>query len=611
MVDTRKGIAPSGTAVARRLAGCLLLPLCLIAACGAQPSSPAATDGRTPVSRPSPTAADPGRLAEPATPPPAAVPLLATRAAQVQDALAAGAPLNALEGLEGPQEQAWRLALDDSRVHAAVTSPDGRPLRAELFGVYLLGPGDAAGAAEPCREQSCYRVEIYNYASNSTVIAVVDPAAGLVHSVEHFADTQPTVTPQHLMDLAAQIALAAPEVRDELGLAPDATMIQQPQMKVQFQATACERSHHLCVAPIFVWGERALWVIVDLVDYSIIGLRWTELGVSSRRPISEQRLQDDVVTAMFCERSTALQRGPWSLNYLLTGSDGLQLDDVRFNGVPVLASAKLVDIHISYSSREGFGYSDALGCPAFSAAAVVAWNGPSVVPIAAADGVGGFALEQRFRSELWPMPCNYAYLQRYEFYDDGRFRIAIVNEGRGCGNDGTYRPVLRIAPAGDALGFAEWGGQAWQPWSSEGWQLQREGTAYTPEGYQYQLADATGAGWFIEPGQGQFGPGDAGDNAYLYVSRRHADRDEGESDMPTLGDCCNSDERQGPERFLEPAEPIDKTPLVLWYVPQLKNADAPGAERCWADARLEGGVFVPEVWPCSAGPMFVPIGGRP
>jgi hypothetical protein len=413
------------------------------------------------------------------------------------------------------------------------------------------------------------------------------------------------------MDLAAQIALAAPEVRDELGLAPDATMIQQPQMKVQFQATACERSRHLCVAPIFVWGERALWVIVDLVDYTIIGLRWTELGESSRRPISEQRLQDAVVTAQFCERSSALERGGWSLSYLLTASDGLRLDDVRFNGAPVLASAKLVDVHISYSSREGFGYSDALGCPAFSAAAVVAWNGPQVVPITGADGVGGFALEQRFRSELWPTPCNYAYVQRYEFYDDGRFRVALVNEGRGCGNDGTYRPVLRIAPAGERLGFAEWDGQGWLPWASEGWALQDEDTAYTPEGYQYRLADRAGAGWYVEPGQGQFGRGDAGDSAYLYVSRRHADRDEGESDMPTLGDCCNSDERQGPERFLEPAEPIDGAPLVIWYVPQLKNADTPGAERCWADARLQDGVFVPEVWPCSAGPMFVPIGGAP
>jgi hypothetical protein len=578
----------------------LFVPMWLIAACGA-PATPTPTAGRTPVSRASPTAADPGRLVERSTPE-AAAPLLATRSAQVRGALASDSPILTLGGLGEAEGLAQQLATADGRVRAATTAADGRPLRAEVFGVYPLAPGDTATAPEGCAGGACYRVEIYNYANDSTILAIVDPAAGLVRSVVPLADTQPTVVPQHLMDLAAQIAIAAPEVREELGLAPDAAMIQQPQMKVQFRASVCERSRHLCVAPIFVWGERALWVIVDLVDYNIVGLRWTELGESSRRPVTEQRLQDDVVTAQFCERATELARDGWSLRYTLTGSDGLRIDDVRFGGAPVLRSAKLVDVHISYSSREGFGYSDALGCPSFSAAAVVAWNGPAVLPLAG----GGFALEQRFRSELWPTPCNYAYVQRYEFAPDGSFRVAIINEGRGCGTDGTYRPVLRIAPAAESLGFAAWDGQGWRGWEREGWQLQSEG-ATTAEGYQYRLADAAGAGWYIEPGQGAGGAGDPGDNAYLYVSRHPADRDEGESDLPTLGDCCNSDERQGPERFLEPAEPLGDAPLVIWYVPQLRNAGTPGAERCWADARLEDGVFVPVVWPCSAGPRFVPL----
>ena len=57
---------------------------------------------------------------------------------------------------------------------------------------------------------------------------------------------------------------------------------------------------------------------------------------------------------------------------------------------------------------------------------------------------------------------------------------------------------------------------------------------------------------------------------------------------------------------MTPAEPLGDGPLVLWYVPQLRNSDQPGAQRCWADAVLEGGVFVPQVWPCAAGPLFVP-----
>ena len=578
----------------------LLLVWCiaafLLTACGQVPAS-APPSGRTPVSRPSPPPAEIGQLAVPRPSDPAKLPLLAARNALVALALAGPVPVIALAGLTGAPQAAQDLALGDARVRQAVFTADGQPMRAEVFGVYPLGPADQLALGDLCAGQDCYRVEIYNFANNATIIVIADPAAGAVRAVSALPDTQPTVVPQALMDLAAQIALAAPEVREALGPTPDAAMIQQPQMKVQFQATACERSRHLCSAPIFVWGERALWVIVDLVDYTVIGLRWTELGASSRRPISEQRLQDTVVTARYCDQPSELAQAGWSLRYLLTSSDGLLIEDVRFNGVPVLRSAKLVDVHISYSSREGFGYSDALGCPAFSAAAVVAWNGPSIEPLVAGDGGAGFALVQRFRSEFWPTPCNYAYVQRYEFYADGRFRVVFVSEGRGCGNDGTYRPLLRIALAGEQLGFSAWDGRGWQGWPTEGWRLQAK-QASTPEGYQYRLADGIGGGWYLAPG--------ATDNAYLYLSQQAARRDEGLSDLPTLGDCCNSDERQGPDRFVTPAEPLGDGPLVLWYVPQLRNSDQPGAQRCWADAALEGGVFVPQVWPCAAGPLFVP-----
>ena len=60
----------------------------------------------------------------------------------------------------------------------------------------------------------------------------------------------------------------------------------------------------------------------------------------------------------------------------------------------------------------------------------------------------------------------------------------------------------------------------------------------------------------------------------------------------------------------EIAESLEYAPLVIWYVPQLKNSDTPGAEYCWADSILQDGVFVPRVWPCAAGPLFVPIGGN-
>jgi hypothetical protein len=554
------------------------------------------------VSRATAILADPGQLAQrPAAP--AAIPQLAARQTAVSAALASDQPVLVRSGLDESSRRAQDIAVREPRVLAELVTSSGEPLWSEVFGVYPLGPADITEATVACRDRQCYRVEIYNFAANSTVLAVVDAAAERVVAVEKLDNTQPTVVPRELMDLAAQLAMADPDVRAELGVAPDAAMIQQPQMKVQFQATACERSRHLCVAPIFVWGERALWVIVDLTAYTIIGLRWTDLGASGRVPISEQQLQDDVVTARYCEQATFLERDGWQLEHVLTGSDGLRIDDVRFNGVPVLSSAKLVDIHISYSTNEGFGYTDALGCPRFSQAAVVAWNGPQIEELP-----NGFALTQRFRSEFWPTPCNYAYIQRYEFFRDGSVRVAFVNEGRGCGTDGTYRPVLRIVPAVEQARFAEWDGSAWQEWPSERWVLQQTDSPATPEGYSFRVLGADGRGLAIEPGRGQFEDNAAGDNAYIFVSRLDPARDEGESELATLGDCCNTDERQGPERFLQPAEALGASPLVVWYVPQLANSDVPGAERCWADAVVENGILAPRVWPCAAGPRFVPIG---
>jgi hypothetical protein len=215
---------------------------------------------------------------------------------------------------------------------------------------------------------------------------------------------------------------------------------------------------------------------------------------------------------------------------------------------------------------------------------------------------------QEFRSQGWPLPCNYSYRQRYEFYDDGRYRVAVASIGSGCGNDGMYRPVLRIDPSGESLTFSEWDGEAWQDWTTEQWAVQTPATTYTPEGYAYRYLDADDQGFYIEPGRGQFGDGGRGDSAFIYVTRWQPDRDEGESDMLTIGPCCNADHQQGPEKFIQqPPEPIAGAPITIWYVPQLKNDDTPGREYCWASSVLEGGVYVPKVWPCFAGPLFVPV----
>ncbi|MFZ8507299.1 hypothetical protein ACO1M3_13835, partial [Staphylococcus aureus] len=86
------------------------------------------------------------------------------------------------------------------------------------------------------------------------------------------------------------------------------------------------------------------------------------------------------------------------MDYLLTGSDGLMISNVKYKSQQVINSAKLVDWHVSYSGTDGFGYSDAVGCPVFSEAAVVATEPPQVANIMEADTVAGFMLEQKFFS---------------------------------------------------------------------------------------------------------------------------------------------------------------------------------------------------------------------
>lgn len=568
----------------------------ILAACGSLPNPPLA---------PTPTSVGVVVPNPPLAPGSYELPALQARATQVQAELSQNIPILLLPDLDQTRLLAEEIAIRDPRFQEDLRSPQGEPLRNEIFGVYPARESDLTEATMRCAVARCYRVEMYNYAYNLATVAFVDVDDRLLVAVTKLPEAQPDIPP-HLRELAVQIAVNAPEVTDALGFQPQADMAVMASTKTALNRTRCQRSRHLCVAPTFVVGERALWAIVDLTDGALVGVRWTELGQTNGQAVTERSLQNDVVTAMYCEHTTSFERDGWQLDYMLTSSDGLRVSNVRYKEQPVLDSAKLVDWHVSYSSNEGFGYSDAVGCPVFSQAAVIAFQGPTVEDIRQSGQVAGFALGQKFWSDLWPRPCNYYYEQRYEFYNDGRFRVVAGNVGRGCGEAGTYRPVMRIGLAGKNT-FTNWNGSGWQDWTIEQWRLQSEGQ-YTPEGYQYRVLGQSGGGYYIEPGQGQFADGGRGDNAYVYVTLHHANQDEGDSDIITIGPCCNEGYAQGPEKFINtPPEPISDSEIVIWYVPQIKIDAAPGHEYCWADSTLVDGVYVAKKYPCYAGPMFLPI----
>ncbi len=552
-----------------------------------------------------PTPSDPGLLAPRATPDLTQLPLLADHLARVEAVLEQDVPILPLtDGLDAEQQQAQDIAIADSRFQNYSRDPQTKtPFRNEIFGVYPMRASDITDQTPACAADTCYRVEMYNYALNFYLAAAVDMETQSVVNVNGYQNSQPDI-PTSLTQIALEIATHAPEVIEALGYTPTADDAVMANTKTALNDSLCERSRHLCVAPTFVDGERALWAIVDLTDGTLVGVRWTEVGDSN--PVTEKQLQNDYIMTTYCQRFTAYQQDGWLMSYMLTSSDGLLVADISYQGKPVIDSIKLVDWHVSYSSADGFGYSDAVGCPVFSQAAVIAVGPPTIEDITVDNEVVGFALQQEFWSELWPQPCNYYYRQRYEFYQDGRFRPVVMNIGRGCGNDGTYRPVTRIALAGTDNTFSQWDGSSWQDWTTEAWRLAAD-VAPNTEGESFRVTSPSG-GYYIEPSTGQFGDGERGDNAYLYVTLHHSDRDEGDSDMPTIGPCCNADYQQGPEKFIDPTpEPIANSSLVLWYVAQVHNDDTPGSQYCWAESVLEDGVYVQRQYPCPSGPMFVPI----
>lgn len=515
------------------------------------------------------------------------------------------------DSLDEKQKLAQEIAIHDAHFMENVFEKSSKkPMRNEIFGIYPARGSDFTPQTQSlCTEGNCYRVEMYNYAMNLSTIALVNLTQKTVLNVNTLPHTQPDI-PSYLKTLALRIATESPEVQNALGFKPENKDAVMADTKTALNRTRCERSMHLCVAPTFVKGEKALWAIVDLTDMRLVGLRWTNVGNAGQFPttVTERKMQNEKLTECFCKKEVPLEKGDWKMNYILTSSDGLRISNVSYKGKVIVLNAKLVDWHVNYSNTDGFGYSDAIGCPAFSTAAVVAVEPPKVMDMFEDGKKVGFVLEQNFYSEGWPHPCNYNYQQRYEFYDDGRFRPVAASLGRGCGNDGTYRPVTRIAFAGNDYTFSEWEGKDWKKWDKEQWQLQKPNTPFTPEGYQYKLQNAGGNGFFVETGHGQFKDKGRGDNAYTFVTLSHPEKDEGESDLVTIGPCCNTDYRQGPEKFIEPSpENIENKTLVMWYVPQLKNDDTKGNEYCWAESYLQNGVYSTRTYPCYSGPMFVPM----
>ena len=485
-----------------------------------------------------------------------------------------------------------------------------------------------------CKTHTCYQAEKYNFVTNTTTRAIVDADTPKVLSIERYPGMQPDIS-LRLTHIAQAIALNAPEVKKELGFTPQKKDITMANVRGTMKESPCENTSHLCVAPTFSdhQREQALWAVVDLTELKLAAAKWAGLGKTTTPAcIGERSLQNRYIMKHFCQKDSLLEKNGWKITYHLTGSDGLEIRDVTFKGEKVLSSAKIVDWHVSYQQKGGenldtstdtyiegrrvefvkgedgnylFGYNDAMGCPLFSTSVVLAFNGPQVRELKNGDG---FMLTQDFRNPKWPMACNYRYENRFEFYNDGSFRVVGVNKGRGCGDNAIYRPVMRIDMAlGKNENFYSYDGK-WKLWEKEG--AEKVVSNETDHQYPYKIVSASdrNKGYYIEPNHGQFNDSSRGDNATLFVSKFKPQ--EGDKDLLTLGSCCDLSD-DGVERYIEKQEDIANDHPVIWYVPRIRNDARKGHEYCWADTVIgdDGNLHV-KVWPCTVGPKFVPITKR-
>jgi hypothetical protein len=451
------------------------------------------------------------------------------------------------------------------------------------------------------------QVEMYNFYHNNTTVAQVNLKRKTVVNVKHLNAVQPILN-KRLQHIAKQVALQYPEVYDYLNVSPN---IAVSKLDVNVCETKCERSRHLSAAPVFTNNNNDLWAIVDVNDWKLVGVKEV-LTTPHQKPvkITERTIQNEYIMQTYCNKVKSIQQGDWEINYQLTKSDGVEIKDVKYQGTTMIRSAKLVDWHVNYNVGDGYGFSDAMGCPMYSSAAVVAFQAPEINDLIKNDSVVGFSLTQDFRSPVWPLSCNYRYQNKYEFYTDGRFRICGVNMGLGCGYGAMYKPVFRIDlfPGDNASEKIEqWSGHAWEPITSEKWHLQTEKTAYHNNGSLFKITKNNGTGFYVVPSQNLNEVNNRGDNAYSYFSKFHADIDEGISNMETIGPYDSNDYKQGPEKFISPSESLMNKDMVLWYVAQMHNDNNPNSKHCWVDVSIKNGKEHTQVWPGIVGPMFVPF----
>ena len=497
------------------------------------------------------------------------------------------------EPLSVEQQQVQSIVLNDKQVLEYTTTD-----RSEVFAISAMDRQFPPEFSQ-CADGSCYQIDIFNFDQNATVIAIVHLQKNRVLEVLHIPGSHPPVNTR-LYQRAAEIIQQSEDAVATIGFRPETNQIRL--MDLNHMDTKCDGSR-LCAGAVFFVDSGTVWVLVDLHTEEVAKIWWTGRSIEPTQSVYNREL-----TPEDCNTTKSINRDGWTMDYRTTANDSVNITSVQYQGSDVATSIKLLEWHAQYLN---FGFVDYTGCGGGSSGFPISPFGDTqILDLFEGPDLVGFEVVQDFRMSNWATSdCNYRYEQHFQFYTDGRWRVATAAFGRGCGDnmneEATYRPVVRIdiAANGDTNDtLSVWDGGSWVDQASEDWWLQS--APYTAEGYRYRVMDQSGSGYYIEPGQGQFGDGGTGDNAYFYLSQYKLA--EGGTDTPSIGSCCTGTHVQGPEAFLN-GEDVSDQNIVLWYVPQSEtittwqvNNGQGAAQYCWTDNTSN-------FWPCLSGPMFVPV----
>lgn len=166
--------------------------------------------------------------------------------------------------------------------------------------------------------------------------------------------------------------------------------------------------------------------------------------------------------------------GPWTYKYGIAHTDGLYLQEVKFNSKLVLAKISLVQIEVEYTEpgEPTYVFYDELGNGEATA-------GSTLYPPSGPLGItsladGGVKLSQEFRLGWWEPDalCQYRYVMEYWLHGNGDIKPWVITYGPGCHWDYTGRYHFFYRADFDIRGgsndkFAHWHTTSWEVPSTE------------------------------------------------------------------------------------------------------------------------------------------------